>query len=243
VFAYLVPVDGADEAGGLEATLSVADGTPIAMGACDVACRTAHVSLEGGERLRVEVRDGDERHTATFDLPELPATDASALMDEAERRMNQLDTLRYDEVFGPADPPTRSTWEIVAPDRLAGVVSRVDEPPLETVRIEDRSWRRDGPGQPWTGGEPRGPPVTANRFIWEEEGRTAVRAIAWDEIEGVTTRQVSFFVHLGERLPLWYRVWIDDDGLIRQAEMRTQAHFMDHRYYDFDAEIRIDPPD
>lgn len=242
VFAYLVPRGGIDEAGTLEATLTVADGEPIAMEPCGEGCRTARVRLDGAEHLEVAVRDGDQKHAATFELPQLPATDGADLLDRAEQRMNQLRTLRYDEVFGPHEPPTLSTWEIVAPDRLYGVVTRGDEDHREILRIEDRRWRRDGPDQPWEGGDPGGSRVTANRFIWEEEGRTAIRILGRDTVEGVDTQIVSFFVAASEQLPVWYRVWVDNDDLVRQAEMRTQGHFMDHRYYDFDEDIRIEAP-
>jgi hypothetical protein len=40
----------------------------------------------------------------------------------------------------------------------------------------------------------------------------------------------------------WFRVWGDADGLARRAEMRAQGHFMDDRYYDFDALFTIEPP-
>ena len=41
---------------------------------------------------------------------------------------------------------------------------------------------------------------------------------------------------------IWFRLWIDDQGLVRQTETRAIGHFMDHRYYDFDAPITIAPP-
>ena len=241
MFAYLVPRGGIDGSDTLETALIVDGDEPLMMERCGVACRTATVPLEGGERLEVAVRDGEQQHTATFELPELPAPDGAELLDRAEQRMNQLRTLRYDEVFGPHEPPNISTWEIVAPDRLYGVVTRGDDH-QEILRIEDRRWRREGPDEPWEGGEPGRLRVTANRFIWEEEGRTAVRIVDGDNVDGVETEVVSFFLPLSERLAVWYRLWIDADDLIRQAEMRTQGHFMDHRYYDFGEDLQIEPP-
>jgi hypothetical protein len=43
-------------------------------------------------------------------------------------------------------------------------------------------------------------------------------------------------------LPVWFRLWIDSGGLVHRAEMRAPGHFMDHRYYGFDAPIAIRPP-
>ena len=58
---------------------------------------------------------------------------------------------------------------------------------------------------------------------------------------GGTTGLVAFFGDSGGT-PVWFRLWVDQGGLVRQAQMRAQGHFMDHRYYDFDAPIRITPP-
>ncbi|MBW3603048.1 MAG: hypothetical protein KY434_10175, partial [Actinobacteria bacterium] len=58
---------------------------------------------------------------------------------------------------------------------------------------------------------------------------------------GVVTDVVSFFIDHSSG-PIWYRLWVDDDGLARRAEMRARGHFMDHRYYDFGAPLTIRPP-
>lgn len=52
---------------------------------------------------------------------------------------------------------------------------------------------------------------------------------------------VGFYEDRGG-LPIWFKQWIGVDGLVRKAEMRGQGHFMDHRYYDFDAPIAVEPP-
>lgn len=242
VYASLVPVGGEDDADGLKTSLTVADDDPVPMEPCGAACRTTTVALNGGEDVEVTLDNDGERVTANFSLPDLPAPDGTELLRAAENRMNQLETLRYDEVFGPSDPPTTSTWEIVAPDRLHGVIiTGQDGEHRETLRIDDRRWRREGVDGDWEGGEAGELRVTANRFIWEQDDRVAVRVVGDGTVDGVSTRQVSFF--LGEhRLAIWFRLWIDDDHLVRRAEMRARGHFMDHRYYDFDEDIDIRPP-
>jgi len=35
---------------------------------------------------------------------------------------------------------------------------------------------------------------------------------------------------------------VDGQGLVHQAEMRARGHFMDQRYFDFDAAFSIVPP-
>lgn len=153
--------------------------------------------------------------------------------------MRQVRTLRYDEVFRPVDPPITSTWEIVAPSRLRGAITAGTDP-RGTMRIGDRRWSRDGPDQDWTGGEPGGVAVKAKRFIWDYDDKVAARIVGEETVDGVDTRIVTFFVDVG--LPVWYRLWVDDDDRVRRAQMRAQGHFMDHQYYDFDAPITIEPP-
>jgi len=43
-------------------------------------------------------------------------------------------------------------------------------------------------------------------------------------------------------LPVWFRLWIDGDGYVHQAQMRAPGHFLDNRYYDYDEPITFEPP-
>ncbi|MGH2688768.1 MAG: hypothetical protein ACRDKW_08180 [Actinomycetota bacterium] len=52
---------------------------------------------------------------------------------------------------------------------------------------------------------------------------------------------ISFFEDRGGT-PVWFRLWVDGDGLVHRAQMRAHGHFMDHRYFDFDAPFDIEPP-
>jgi len=86
--------------------------------------------------------------------------------------------------------------------------------------------------------------LTVPTFIWDAPPRAeygAPRILGLEDVDGVPTRIVSFFVQVGQT-PYWYRLWVDRDGLVRRAEMRGQGHFMDHHYRDFDAALRIEPP-
>jgi hypothetical protein len=35
---------------------------------------------------------------------------------------------------------------------------------------------------------------------------------------------------------------VDAQGLVTGGRMRAQGHFMEHRYFDFDAPLAIEPP-
>ncbi|MGH3442423.1 MAG: hypothetical protein ACRDUY_10370 [Nitriliruptorales bacterium] len=84
--------------------------------------------------------------------------------------------------------------------------------------------------------------VKSNRFIWDYPNKTAARILGTDTVDGGQTRIVSFFVHVGDSLPIWYRLWGDEDARVRRGEMRAQGHFMDHHYYELGAPIEIAPP-
>lgn len=239
LYVHLIPVTGVESAEPLTAGLTV-DGRDLgAMRRCGHACRLATLPLDGGEGIGITV-SGDDGGTATFALPELDPPDGSALAERLTTRMQQVERLRYDEVFGPSDPPITSTWELIAPDRLHGIIDGGTEY-QEIVRIEGRMWRRSSPHGPWEARDREGPVVRVNRFIWDYEDKTAARIVATDTVDGIDTLVVTFFVDVGG-MPIWYRLWVDDDDRVRRAQMRAQGHFMDHRYYDFGAPIEITPP-
>ena len=78
-------------------------------------------------------------------------------------------------------------------------------------------------------------------FIWDKREVVAPRVVGEERVEGTRTRILSFFGPTG-RTAIWFRLWVDAEDLVRRAEMRAQGHFMDHRYFDFDAPVRIRPP-
>lgn len=230
----LVPPGGATDVPP-PADLVVA-GERLDLEACGPSCRTTTLDLEGGEQLAIDVA-GPAAGTATFALPPLPAPDASAIVDRLTRRMEDLDTYRLEEVFRPANPPIRSRWTIVAPDRLHIAFATG----AETTRIGSTTYRHE-PGQPWTRSE--SPQLQVPAHIWDVPGRRAAHVLGAEPVDGVDTQIVSFFgtttVEGGS--PIWYRLWVDDRGLVRRAEMRAEGHFMDHHYFDFDAPLTVSPP-
>jgi hypothetical protein len=58
---------------------------------------------------------------------------------------------------------------------------------------------------------------------------------------GGALQVVSFYEAL-DGAPVWFELSVDGQGLVERAAMRAQAHFMTHRYYDFDAPLTIAPP-
>ncbi|MGH2655014.1 MAG: hypothetical protein ACRDHV_11810, partial [Actinomycetota bacterium] len=110
----------------------------------------------------------------------------------------------------------------------------------ERVIVGDREWSRERPGAPWQ--EDSAFPPTVPQFIWDFGGDpVAPRALERQRAGGVPATVLSFLGGSGGT-PIWFRLWVDGEGLVRRAEMRAQGHFMDHRYFDFDAPFTIEPP-
>ena len=66
------------------------------------------------------------------------------------------------------------------------------------------------------------------------------RALGWTRVGGRRARLVSFF---DPRLPGWYELAMDPrTHRPLELKMTAAAHFMHHRYTDFNRPIQIEPP-
>ena len=90
-----------------------------------------------------------------------------------------------------------------------------------------------------------GSSLSVPSFIWDipESGGDYVAAhiIGSKTVDGVQTSVLTFFVDLPQT-PVWFRLWVDEDGLVHRASMRAQGHFMEHTYSGFDALLAIEAP-
>lgn len=235
VLVYFAPPGGEKAAVATDVEIQVDGQDPIRLERCGTACRNTTLPIDGGETVRITV-DGEDR-PAVIELPDLPAPDGTAVVDLVSDRMSRLTSLRYEEVLGPADPPVRSTVEMVAPDRIRVIVENSG---TEQIRIADTFYLRESPTQPWQVSE--GPVVRVPAYVWDSPGRTAVTVIGSEQLGTTPTALVSFFVNAGIDIPIWYRLWVDETGLVHRAEMRAEGHFMDHTYTGFDTTISITTP-
>ena len=240
VFIHLVP-PGGDQTEEIEVSLTV-DGRPADVRRCGPACRSTTAALEAGTVVRAELSGPPGSNgTATFTIPSLPPPDASRLVTTMRERMDQLRTVRYAETLAPGDPPITSTWELAFPDRIHGIV----HPPRfrEMIRIDDRWWTRDQPDGSWTEAPSSGNglSVRADVSLWDVTS-TNHHVIGTETVDGVPTQIVAFFARAGQ-LPVWYRLWIDDDHHVRRAVMLAQGHIMEQHYDDFNAPLTIQPPE
>jgi copper transport protein len=235
VLVYVLPLEGEEAAEGLPVRISLS-GRTQEMEVCGPTCRRSETELRGGEQVRVHV-GGPAGGTSTFRLPSLPPPDGGKLFGKMQDRMHQLRTYRIDEVLSSGRATVRATYAFEAPDRMRIAV----EEGAQRIVIGEREWRREGPGDPWQ--EESAFPPMVPRFIWDSgEGPTAPTIVGRDRLDGVDTTVLSFVGGPGGTA-IWFRLWVDPGGLVRRAEMRAIGHFMDHRYFAFDAPFQIEPPD
>jgi hypothetical protein len=207
-----------------------AAGRAQAVSRCGPACRSADLDLRGGESLAVGVAGAG---TAAFRVPALPAPDAQAVVDRAQRLMHALRTYRLDETLRPAKAPLLVTYAFQAPDRLEYQVSGGGQ----TVILGLRQFSRDGPSGPWR--SEAMPAVEVPSFVWDGARVVAPRELT--AAEAGAPQVVSFYEAL-DGVPVWFELSVDGQGLVERAAMRAQAHFMTHRYYDFNAPLTISAP-
>lgn len=234
---FLLPLGGDAAAARIAATLEV-DGRELTLTQCGATCREGTVDLDGGERLTVRV-PGDEAGAAVFELPDLPAPDGRGVVERMLDRMHALQTYRLEETLSSGGPSVVTQYAFQAPDRAEARTLSSDGI-THVVWIGTTQYLRT-PGNEWSVSK-GGPGQEVPSFIWDYfQPFRDIREIGKESVEGVKTSVVTFFSG-GDTTPVWFGLWIDPDGLVRRAEMRAQGHFMDHRYFAFDAPVKIEEP-
>ena len=238
---YLLPVEGSPR----QIRVQVSDGEASrTLASCGANCRVTALDLTGGERLAVHLGPFTSTlghfpaGTVTFAIPKLPAPDGTALLAKAQRRMHALHTFRLDEVLNSGLTSIHTVYAFQAPNRMA---SRTGDQGAATVIIGGTRWLRNSAGGRWQV-QKGGPPLPVPSFIWDSfKPYLDVRVIRSARVDGEPTRIVAFVGKTGGT-PVWFRLWVDPTGLVRRAMMRTIGHFMDHRYYGFNARFTVRPP-
>ncbi len=215
-----------------------AGGTPLDVAQCGPTCRSAAASIRSGEEIDVTV-DGEGGGTARFAVPQLSARSADDLVAQMMTRMHALTSYRLQETLTSGIAEVRSTYAFVAPNEFESHVTEQNSG-ADIVWVGDTRYLRELPGGSWQVDVGASPTVPA--FVWDSfrpfsDARLIGRAV----VDGTKTDIVAFFGG-DASLPVWFKLWIDRSGLVHQAEMRAQGHFMDHRYYGFDQPISIQPP-
>jgi copper transport protein len=203
-------------------------GRAVGSTACGPGCYRSDGAVPGS---RVTVSLGSSR-TVAFKRPANPRS-ASILVGRARRAFTSLRSVVIHERLA-SSPRARvsSTWRIAAPNRLAYVTSEGSQGIVIGARRWDRS--RNTPWQP--------SPQTPLRLpgAWWGARWLDAKAIGWTSADGRRARVVSFY---DPKLPAWFEVALDPrSALPLELRMTAAAHFMHHRYTDFNRPLRIVPP-
>src|SRR6266704_490092 len=108
LLVYVLPLEGPAAAADVPLSLAIS-GQTIPLDTCSRTCRTAIVTLNGGEHVDVVV-GGASAGAAAFDLPKFPAQDGTALLQQVQERMHQLHTYQVEETLGPAAQLLRAAY-------------------------------------------------------------------------------------------------------------------------------------
>jgi hypothetical protein len=193
------------------------------------------VDVQGGEPVEVNV-GGKEGGTTTFTLPPLTAPSGNEELLAADRRMQELTSYQITETLRPAETPVVAHYTYQEPDRMHLTASTG----FERIIVGLAAYSHDQPGTPWDF-QQLTEPVTADRYIWDYGTPSSIRVTGDETVDGVPSRVVSFFER-SSGLPIWFRLWVGGDNLVRRAEMRADAHFMEDLYSGFDQPVQIEPP-
>jgi hypothetical protein len=196
---------------------------------CGEGCYTASAPRAS----RVTVLPGGSR-PVVFAIP-ASAPAAAAIVARAARVTRRLRTLVYTESLrsGPTGG-LLTTWRLKAPHEAQYTIRGG----ADAVVIGTRRWDRDRPGAPWRRSQQL-PALTVPEPAW---GSVATNAhlLSTSRVNGRPVWVVSF---ANPTTPAWFTAWIDRENYrTLQLRMTAAAHFMFHRYLEFDGPLRIVPP-
>jgi copper transport protein len=168
----------------------------------------------------------------TFPIP-THTQPASRLVAEARRAFAALRSLVIHERLASSRRyKLTTTFRIVAPDRLTYITSAGSR----AVVIGGQRWDSEGKGPLVRSTQT---PLRLPGAEWGPRWLNA-RALGWSKVGGRRARLVSFF---DPRLPGWFEMAVDPrTHRPLELNMTAAAHFMHHRYTDFNQPLQIAAP-
>ena len=234
VTVYVLPPEGVENASFLVVDGTI-NGRPLTLSHCGDPCRSGTANLSGGENLSLEIL-GFERGLAQFTIPPFPARDASSLIKLSAARMHALSSYAMHETLTSGGPTTISTAYIAqSPDRLEWTTNGE-----RTIDIGNTQYSQANPSAPWQ--RQPSPTVPEPTFVWDNfTPYVGNRVLGSDVIDGHHVTIVGFFGG-SAATPIWFRLWIDDTGLVYRAVMYAPGHFMNEDFSQFDTAATIAAP-
>jgi len=211
---------------GSDAVRVSVDGRDVTTESCGTGCSRAQAAVLQGQPSRVTVSAGSA--PVSFQLPpSLPASGQSAF-DRARRTMAALRSYRFTERLTSGGPIVFSRLAVHAPDRL----SLRTNSGFRSVIIGRKRWDyQDGRWQ-----EGPFPGLNAREVLmWYAARNPRV-------VRRLPNGDVQLTAYGLKPVPAWFRLTVEPSGRVAEAEMTAPAHFMLHRYSDFDNGPAIRPP-
>jgi hypothetical protein len=196
---------------------------------CGLGCYSAPAARP----RHVEVRVSGSRPVG-FDIPE-GTRPAAAIVARAARVTRALKSLVYTEALrsGPTGG-LLTTWSLQAPDQVEYRIKGG----ADAVVLGTRRWDRDRPGAPWRRSQQL-PALRVPQPAWGSQATNAY-VLGTARVNGRPVWVVSF---VNPTTPAWFTAWIDRATYRPlRLHMTAAAHFMTHRYFEFNAPLKIEPP-
>jgi hypothetical protein len=202
------------------------DGRDVPTESCGTGCSRAQAAVLQGRPSRVTVTAGSA--PVSFQLPaSLPASGQSAF-DRARRTMAALHSYRFSERLTSGGPVVFTRLAVQAPDRL----SLRTNSGFRSVIIGRKRWDyQDGR---WQEGPFPGLNVRDVLMWYEARNPRVVRRLPNGDLQ--------LAAYGLKPVPAWFRLTVEPSGRVAEAEMTAPAHFMLHRYSDFNSTPAIKPP-
>jgi hypothetical protein len=202
------------------------NGRDVPTESCGTGCSRAQAAVLQGRPSRVTVSAGSA--PVSFQLPaSLPASGQSAF-DRARRTMAALHSYRFSERLTSGGPVVFTRLAVQAPDRL----SLRTNSGFRSVIIGRKRW--DNQAGRWQEGPFPGLNVRDVLMWYDARNPRVVRRLP--------NGDVQLAAYGLKPVPAWFRLTVEPSGRVAEAEMTAPAHFMLHRYSDFNSTPAIRPP-
>lgn len=203
------------------------DGRDVPTESCGTGCSRAQANVLQGRPSKLTVAVGSAAPVGFQLPPKLPASGESAL-DRARSTMAALHSYRFTERLTSGGPVVFTHLAVQAPDRL----SLRTNSGFRSVIIGHKRWDYlDGTWQetPFPGLKAR------DVLMWYAAQNPRV-------VRRLPNGDVELAAYGLKPVPAWFRLVVEPSGRVSEAEMTAPAHFMLHKYSDFDTATAIRPP-
>jgi hypothetical protein len=202
------------------------DGQTVSTESCGTGCTRVQAGVLQGRPTQITVSVGST--PVSFQLPgSLPAS-GQAAFDRAKSTMGALRSYRFTERLTSGGDTVFTRLAVQAPDRL----SLQTNGGFRSVIIGHKRWDySDGRWQ-----EAPFPGLNAREVLmWHDAKNPRV-------VRRLPNGDVQLAAYGLKPVPAWFRLTVAPSGRVSEAEMTAPAHFMLHRYSDFNSAPAIEPP-